>query len=519
MTKSEVTDLKIDEIDNKGLTEPLFDPKDYTDFDNYEPAPGYEASPIYPQENGEQYQDFGQPQEYSNEENYTYAQGYNEQASYGNPQEFYAQGDYMNQQSYEGVQGYTDSQNYSEEFYSNDSGYAPEQMYANEEPYNEQATAIPSNSYNEVQELNTMDEEEEARERAAARRRKAAARERRRKKRRQQAIIRCSILLLIVILLLVGFVKMISGIAKHIHKSKKAATTTEAISTEATTEEIPIDEAILAQEIPADRESALAKLAEIGATDPTIQNICDNAAVYPDIILRHLAANTELADYAVSYPAKVNNVYDGDFTLDIPSAGVPLYLQFDQEWGYADYGDALLATAGNAPVCVSMAAVYLRKDGTLNPIKVGDSFMAAGYVSEGSKTSEAAFTEGVRAFGLTAEEVQLDADSMKYALDCGKVIVAEVGPGDFTKETSYIVLREYRNGLFFVCDPTSTARSNVGWSYQRLSTQIMKMWAYDTDGSATPSSDDQTTPAGDEPAQAPTGDEPSQEPTGDTPTE
>ena len=66
---------------------------------------------------------------------------------------------------------------------------------------------------------------------------------------------------------------------------------------------------------------------------------------------------------------------------------------------------------------------------------------------------------------------------MTNALDSGKVIICSMKPGDFTQEGHFIVIRGYENNLFYVNDPNSAARSEVGWEYIRLRSQISNMWA------------------------------------------
>lgn len=328
-----------------------------------------------------------------------------------------------------------------------------------------------------------LSEDELKRRRATARRRKLAARERRRKKRRRQAIFRCSILLLIVILLIIGVVKMITGIGKLFHKDKTTEKATEQI-TDSTTEE-PSTEAvvfnttedILAKELPKDRDAALTALKVQGENDRDIQSIYENATVYPDKVLQNLAINSEMKQFVIDYPSKINVVFDGSFTVDVSADEVPLFLQYDERWGYADYGSSIIAISGCGPTCLSMAYAYVKQDGSMNPIKIADFSMERGYIGESNDTSWALMNEGARGLGLTSEELSLSKENMTTALSDGKVIICSMSPGDFTRHGHFILIRSYENGLFYVNDPYSEARSKVGWDYERLSTQISNMWA------------------------------------------
>lgn len=328
-----------------------------------------------------------------------------------------------------------------------------------------------------------LTKEELERERAAAKRRKAAARELRRKQRIKRALISWGILLLAAALIITGIVKMISGIWKHFQKDKTPDKVTEQqkdSSTEESTKEAvkaKIDDSILAQELPADREAALAILQAQAETDNEIKGVYDNAAVYPDKVLQCLAVNSEMKQFAINYPAKISIVFDGNFNVDVSKSEVPLFLQFDEQWGYADYGSSVIGINGCGPTCLSMAYTYLKQDGSMNPIKVADFSTSSGYLGENGDTYWALMTDGARTLGLTSEELSLSRDNIISALEDGKVIVCSMNPGDFTKTGHFILIRAYNDGLFYVNDPNSKARSSVGWDYDRLSSQISNMWA------------------------------------------
>lgn len=358
--------------------------------------------------------------------------------------------------------------------------------------------------FDEYEQLTPEEIEQERRRRAATRRRKLAAREARRRKRRREAIIRCSILLLIVILLIVGIVKMISGIWKHFHdKPKKSSKVTEEMhpTTEDTTEApivADIDEAILAKDLPADRDAAIEILKAQADTDPELQTLIENVAVYPDSVLINLAANAEMKQFAIDYPAKINVVFDGEFNVDFTPDTVPLFLQFDEQWGYADYGRNIVALSGAGPTCLSMAYTYLKQDGSKNPIKVADFCTDMGYLDADGDTTWLLMTDGAKELGLGSEELTSNEDSMISALEEGNLIICSVTPGDFTKSSHFILIREYKDGLFYINDPSSEARSQVGWDYARLESQIAQMWVISGEASASSGLDnDNGTPTDD----------------------
>ena len=327
----------------------------------------------------------------------------------------------------------------------------------------------------------TPAEIEDMKREKAARRRKKMLREKRMRERRRQAIIRCALLIAAAILVIVIIVKIFTGIGVLIkNASKNHRKATEVTTTEATTTEEPvaqIDEAIIAKELPESREDALNMLKAQAETNSDIKNIVENEAVYPDIVLQHLAINSELIDFTLFYPAQISIPFNGDFTIDADTSQIPLFLQYDSQWAYADYGQTVLGLNGAAPTCLSMAYVYLTGDGSKNPIIIGDFSMEQGYLDEDGHTDTKLMTEGAEELGLESAELDMNKDNLIAALDEGNVIICEVNSGDFTKDKSFIVIKEFRNGLFYVNDPSSKARSEVGWDYKRLSSQITTMWS------------------------------------------
>ena len=112
----------------------------------------------------------------------------------------------------------------------------------------------------------------------------------------------------------------------------------------------------------------------------------------------------------------------------------------------------------------------------MNPIKVADFSVANGHLNENGDTNWTLMTDGAVALGLTSEEITLSKESILSSLENGKVVICSMSPGDFTRNGHFILIREYKDGLFYVNDPNSEARSQVGWDYNRLSEQISNMW-------------------------------------------
>lgn len=157
---------------------------------------------------------------------------------------------------------------------------------------------------------------------------------------------------------------------------------------------------------------------------------------------------------------------------------VPLLLQWDERWGYQDYGGSMIAVSGCAPTSLAMAASYLTGDSTVTPHRVAQYAAEHGYYIPGQGTSWSLLSEGASAFGISCRQLSLDKTQIDAALDAGQPVICSMLPGDFTTEGHFIVLTGCTDrGEYEVCDPNNIKRSEKTWSYDRLSGQIAALWA------------------------------------------
>lgn len=196
----------------------------------------------------------------------------------------------------------------------------------------------------------------------------------------------------------------------------------------------------------------------------------------PERLLELAVENHETIDFVADYPSKHKNGTASP--MKNPSTTkVPLYIQWDECWGYESYGDGLMAFTGCAPTCLSMAAVSLTGDSSITPDVVASYADGAGYYNVGSGSTWTLISEGCSEFGLVAEELHVEEGILSQVLAEGKLIICAMGPGDFARKGHYILLTGYEDGMFTVNDPNSLLRSAEKWSYQQLSGQIKNLWA------------------------------------------
>lgn len=192
--------------------------------------------------------------------------------------------------------------------------------------------------------------------------------------------------------------------------------------------------------------------------------------------------NPEAADFVADYPNRQNYLGQSiDLTSDVIIGQVPLFLQWDKRWGYESFGDSIIGLAGCGPTCLSMAYVYFTRDLNGTPREIASYCEKNGYYTEYG-TSWSLWTDGLAALGLSGKELPLNENSMKKALDQGKLIVCSMRPGDFTTSGHYILLYDYDDTGFCIKDPNRVSNSSRTWDYATLSPQIKNLWAISSTG-------------------------------------
>ncbi len=212
--------------------------------------------------------------------------------------------------------------------------------------------------------------------------------------------------------------------------------------------------------------------------DVRVANILACAEYYPEELLEMLA----------KYPETVNFVSSYLYEKDSPAAEtigtvkpdeIPLLLQWDKRWGYARYGDFMIATTGCGPTCIAMVAAGLTQDASITPKVVADYAEEHGYYEYGVGSKWTLMSEGTEEFGIKATAIALSETDIYDNLEAGHPIICSVGAGDFTTEGHFIVLARAEEGKIRVNDPNSSENSAKLWTYEELAPQIRNLWAFE----------------------------------------
>lgn len=200
---------------------------------------------------------------------------------------------------------------------------------------------------------------------------------------------------------------------------------------------------------------------------------------YPVRFIDLLEGNPETEAFVLNYPFREEVEPDiSGYARDT----VPLFLQWDPMWGYADYGSSCIGITGCGPTCLAMVGYYLTGDTNMTPPQIAAFAEKNGYYQPDYGSSWTLISEGGVELGLTVQELPLVKKKMVDALEGGSPIILALGEGDFTREGHYIVLTGVEDGLFRVNDPNSPIRSGKLWSYEELEHQIRNIWVISLGG-------------------------------------
>lgn len=197
---------------------------------------------------------------------------------------------------------------------------------------------------------------------------------------------------------------------------------------------------------------------------------------WPEALVELLAGNPETKEFVLNYPVKKDETPEIDLGAYKDSSSVPLFLQWDQRWGYSKYGREVMGISGCGPTCLSMVCVYVLNDTSLDPKSVAQFAERNRYYVPGSGSSWTLISEGGEKLGLDVTELPLDKNIVIRNLKAGDPIICVMGPGDFTATGHYIVMTGYEDGKIRVNDPNSVVRSEKLWEFNAISGQIRNLW-------------------------------------------
>lgn len=197
---------------------------------------------------------------------------------------------------------------------------------------------------------------------------------------------------------------------------------------------------------------------------------------YPQSLIDLLERNPETESFVLEYPSAYHQTHIVDLSTYETCNTVPLFLQWDPQWGYIRYGTDVAGLTACGPVCLSMVAYYLTGDPAMSPDQIIQFAKDNGYCVPGNGTSWTLISEGAVKLGLDVTEIPLVESYIIENLEAGNPIICVMGPGDFTTFGHYIVMTDYEDGYIRLNDPNSRSNSQKLWTYNQLEHQIDNLW-------------------------------------------
>ncbi|MDO4474801.1 MAG: C39 family peptidase [Eubacteriales bacterium] len=206
--------------------------------------------------------------------------------------------------------------------------------------------------------------------------------------------------------------------------------------------------------------------------------IKENKDLYPSEIRTYYKDYPEALEFVYNYPEKKDEKPSIDLSEEYKEGEVPLLLQWDERWGYQQYGEGMICITGCGPTCMSMVYIGLTGDITKDPLVMSEFAEEKGYYAEGTGTIWAFMSEGATELGIQAEELMLDESAVKDELEKGHPVILSMSGDAFSVSGQYIVLTGVENDQFKVHDPYSRENSEKLWSWKDFGEQIGNLWVY-----------------------------------------
>ena len=90
-------------------------------------------------------------------------------------------------------------------------------------------------------------------------------------------------------------------------------------------------------------------------------------ADYPEKILELYERNPEAREFCMNYPLEYGKEHEIDISGYADYEGVPLFIQWDKQWGYKDYIGSVGGLSACGPTSLSMIMYYFTRDPEMTP--------------------------------------------------------------------------------------------------------------------------------------------------------
>ncbi|MGL5068516.1 MAG: C39 family peptidase [Sarcina sp.] len=207
-----------------------------------------------------------------------------------------------------------------------------------------------------------------------------------------------------------------------------------------------------------------------------IKDILDNEKNIPSYLVRLAVMHPESIPYAAGYHGyKLNTPIS--LKGYIKEGKIPLFQQWDKQWGYDWYGNGPLAMDGCGPTSLSMIIVGLTGNMKANPRMVARYSAENGGYSWNAGSDQDLFTGVAEHYGLVPHRVS--GEEIAQQLRLGRPVMVSCHAGTFTLSGHIIVLSGItQNGQIVINNPDSIKDSMKTWSLQTILDNMNYAYSY-----------------------------------------
>ncbi len=229
-----------------------------------------------------------------------------------------------------------------------------------------------------------------------------------------------------------------------------------------------------AESIPEASESTADSVNEVFSEASSVaEDITTEEPVSEETVPESSASDSEAA--ADPYPLGAPEYLS--FYMDSAMGPMMYFNQADPRWGdYLWGGEDRLDEYGCGPVVTAMVAnAFGNQQGAVNPIVMAEWCDANGQRAAHAGAYHSIVPTSLEAYGLTVESVT-DNTNTEYVAELLRsehVLVALVGPGYFTNNGHFIIIRGFNeDGSVGVADPANIENTNTSFALDFLLSQL-----------------------------------------------
>lgn len=201
--------------------------------------------------------------------------------------------------------------------------------------------------------------------------------------------------------------------------------------------------------------------------------------LYPPHFQKFAQNYPEAVDFVYAYPEKQDYCPKNFKEEKEKRNGFPLYIQWDERWGYCSYNENTIGTGGCGPTAFAILYAGMTGDYSHNPKTIARFIEKESYCTPGNGTHVEMMTAGAEKLGLVSHPISVVESIFKDYLDKGMPLVINVGPGIFTTGGHFMVIDDYNEDGFMILDPNSYEKTDEVWPFEEFHDQIKFAWAFE----------------------------------------